>query len=82
MRFRQPTHLARHADGEAPNLEEYGSSLYMVSLAAAGAVSRKSIVQTEELPDGEEGGRRTVMNPPPPMPDLYALNIRRSRRDS
>jgi hypothetical protein len=42
----------------------------MVPLDSAGAVSRKSMVKTSEDSPGFAGGIRTVMNPPPPIPDL------------
>jgi hypothetical protein len=43
----------------------------MVAFARVGAVSRKSIVQTSDVPFGVDGGKRTTINPPPPIPDLW-----------
>lgn len=53
-----------------PNSAFIGSLMNIVVFEAAGAVSRKSIVHTSEDALGEIGGIRTVMNPPPPIPDL------------
>lgn len=54
-----------------PYLDLIGCSLYIDAFARAGPVSRKSIVQTSDLPPGTDGGNRTVINPPPPIPDLW-----------
>lgn len=58
-----------------PQRAASGCPTYIVSVAASGATSRKSIVYTSEaFPEAffADGGTRTVMKPPPPMPDLRA----------
>src|SRR5258708_1370677 len=54
-----------------PNLASTGRPAYMVEFASAGAVSLKSMVQTSDVPPGADRGNRTVINPPPPIPDLW-----------
>ena len=67
------THVARYADGKATKAG-FGWVFLIhgcICKARAGAISRKSIVQTSEVPFGADGGKRTTINPPPPIPDLW-----------
>ena len=58
-----------------PKTEADGLSTNMVRFDAPGAVSRKSIAQTEDaflfLRNPDSVGMRTVINPPPPIPELF-----------